>query len=73
MTLFLRYGTELVFNDEIMPGTVLTVFWAVFLGALKLGFALPNLGIISSAKLAAGEIFSIIDRVNIFFALLRYS
>jgi ATP-binding cassette subfamily B (MDR/TAP) protein 1 len=56
------YGTQLVFSKEIQPGTVLTVFWSVFLGALKVGYALPNLGIISNAKLAAGEIFSIIDR-----------
>ena len=58
------YGTQLVFTDEISPGTVLTVFWAVFLGALKVGYALPNVGIISNAKLAAGEIFNIIDRVS---------
>uniref|UniRef100_A0AC34FEK6 ABC transmembrane type-1 domain-containing protein n=1 Tax=Panagrolaimus sp. ES5 TaxID=591445 RepID=A0AC34FEK6_9BILA len=57
------YGNQLVFSKEVQPRTVLTVFWAVFLSALKGEYALPNLGIISNAKLAAGEIFSIIDTV----------
>jgi hypothetical protein len=46
------------------PGTVFGVFWAVLIGAMRLGQAIPQVNVIVSAKLAAGEIFNIIDRVR---------
>ncbi|VDM29195.1 unnamed protein product [Toxocara canis] len=58
------YGTTLVLSGEITPGTVFAVFWAVLGGAIRLGQASPQIGIIVSATLAAGDILSIIDRVS---------
>ena len=56
------FGTTLVFGGEMDPGSVFGVFWAVMLGAMRLGQAIPNINAIVAAKLAAGEIFSIIDK-----------
>jgi ATP-binding cassette subfamily B (MDR/TAP) protein 1 len=41
---------------------VFAVFWSILMGAMRVGQALPQLGVIVGAKLAAGEMFSIIDR-----------
>uniref|UniRef100_A0A1I8BVI5 ABC-type xenobiotic transporter n=1 Tax=Meloidogyne hapla TaxID=6305 RepID=A0A1I8BVI5_MELHA len=41
---------------------VFAVFWSVVIGAMRIGQALPQIGVIVSAKLAAGELFAIIDR-----------
>uniref|UniRef100_A0A0M3JPI6 ABC transmembrane type-1 domain-containing protein n=1 Tax=Anisakis simplex TaxID=6269 RepID=A0A0M3JPI6_ANISI len=57
------YGTTLVLTDEITPGTVFGVFWAVLGGAIRLGQAAPQIGVVIAARLAAGDIFAIIDRV----------
>nr|CAD2161669.1 unnamed protein product [Meloidogyne enterolobii] len=56
------YGTWLVLQGTISPGTVFAVFWSVVAGALRIGQALPEIGVIVASKLAAGELFSIIDR-----------
>uniref|UniRef100_A0A915NPN1 ABC transmembrane type-1 domain-containing protein n=1 Tax=Meloidogyne floridensis TaxID=298350 RepID=A0A915NPN1_9BILA len=56
------YGTWLVLHGTISPGTVFAVFWSVVAGALRIGQALPEIGVIVASKLAAGELFSIIDR-----------
>lgn len=48
----------------ITPGTVFAVFWAIMIGAMRLGQAIPQLGVFTAAKLAAAEIFQIIDQVN---------
>ncbi|KAI1720374.1 ABC transporter transmembrane region domain-containing protein [Ditylenchus destructor] len=56
------YGTTLVLDGSISPGTVFGVFWAVLIGAMRLGQAVPQINVIVGAKMAAGEIFSIIDR-----------
>uniref|UniRef100_A0A0R3RPT0 ABC transmembrane type-1 domain-containing protein n=1 Tax=Elaeophora elaphi TaxID=1147741 RepID=A0A0R3RPT0_9BILA len=55
------YGTRLVLEGEITPGTVFAVFWGIMVGAIRFGQAVPYLGIFTAAKLAAGEIFQIID------------
>nr|CDP91685.1 Bm7476 [Brugia malayi] len=55
------YGTNLVTEGKITPGTVFAVFWAIMIGAIHLGQAIPQLGVFTAAKLAAGEIFEIID------------
>ncbi|VDK49365.1 unnamed protein product [Cylicostephanus goldi] len=57
------YGTTLVVKDEISPGTVFAVFWAVLVGTRRFGDAIPQMGVILGAKLAAADIFAVIDRV----------
>lgn len=56
------YGTTLVFEGVMSPGSVFATFWACIVGAMRIGNALPQLNVVVGAKLAAGEIFSIIDR-----------
>jgi len=56
------YGTTLVFAGVMTPGSVFAVFWSCIVGAMRIGMALPQLNVVVSAKMAAGEIFSIIDR-----------
>ncbi|KAI1718396.1 ABC transporter transmembrane region domain-containing protein [Ditylenchus destructor] len=55
-------GTVLTLNGVMTPGMVFGVFWAVMDGAVRFGEAIPQVNIIISAKMAAGEIFSIIDQ-----------
>uniref|UniRef100_A0A7E4VAL1 ABC-type xenobiotic transporter n=1 Tax=Panagrellus redivivus TaxID=6233 RepID=A0A7E4VAL1_PANRE len=62
MALGFYFGTIFVFSGEMQTGEVFGVFWSIMLGAMRLGMAAPNLNAIVSAKLAAGEIFSIIDK-----------
>ncbi|KAK6732942.1 hypothetical protein RB195_016988 [Necator americanus] len=57
------YGTKLVVDGVMTPGTVFSVFWAVVYGTRRLGDALPQMSVIVGAKLAVADIFSIIDRV----------
>ncbi|ETN77118.1 hypothetical protein NECAME_11254 [Necator americanus] len=57
------YGTKLVVDGMMTPGTVFSVFWAVVYGTRRLGDALPQMSVIVGAKLAVADIFSIIDRV----------
>jgi uncharacterized membrane protein len=63
------YGTLLVLDkDEGMDvGKIFGVFWSVAVGIIRLGYAMPHLGAIIGAKLAASEIFAVIDRVIFFF------
>ncbi|CAJ0931784.1 unnamed protein product, partial [Mesorhabditis belari] len=56
------FGTVLVTKDEISPGVVFGVFWAVISGSFALGHAAPQIGTILGAKGAAAPIFAIIDR-----------
>ncbi|KAI1710182.1 ABC transporter transmembrane region domain-containing protein [Ditylenchus destructor] len=56
------YGTILVLDGQISPGTVLAVFMATLLGSVRVGLAFPQINVIIAAKLAAGEIFKIIDQ-----------
>ena len=57
------YGTRLALTGSIQPGVVLAVFWAVIFGALQIGQALPSLGAVFNAKIAAKQIFDVIDKV----------
>uniref|UniRef100_A0A1I7VKX3 ATP-binding cassette sub-family B member 2 n=1 Tax=Loa loa TaxID=7209 RepID=A0A1I7VKX3_LOALO len=61
MAVVFWYGTNLVMEGKITPGTVFTVFWAITIGTIRLGQAIPQVGVFTAAKLAAGEIFQIID------------
>uniref|UniRef100_A0A7E4V6E2 ABC-type xenobiotic transporter n=1 Tax=Panagrellus redivivus TaxID=6233 RepID=A0A7E4V6E2_PANRE len=56
------YGTQLVVWGEIKPGTVFATFWAVLTGGMRMGMAVPQISVIVGAKLAAGELFEVIDR-----------
>lgn len=64
MAIGFYFGAVLVFKGEMESGQVFGVFWAIMLGAMRIGQCVPNMNAILSAKMAAGEIFSIIDRVN---------
>ena len=58
------FGSTLVFGGEMDAGKVFGVFWAVMLGAMRIGQSVPNMNAIIGAKMAAGEIFNIIDKVS---------
>ncbi|KAI6239003.1 Multidrug resistance protein pgp-3 [Aphelenchoides fujianensis] len=62
MGLAFWFGANLVLAGHATPGTIFSVFWAVLIGALRLGQAVPQMGVIMGARLAAADIFSIIDR-----------
>lgn len=79
LTTPLSFGTTLVINGEISPGTTFAVFWygiqvpqsmnkwiirAVIGGTFAVGQAAPQIGVILGAKSAAAPIFEIIDRVR---------
>ncbi|KAM9807166.1 ATP-dependent translocase ABCB1-like [Syngnathus typhle] len=55
------YGSMLVRNKEYTTGTILTVLFALILGAIALGQTSPNLQSFSSARGAAHHVYSIID------------
>ncbi|XP_007644962.1 ATP-dependent translocase ABCB1 isoform X1 [Cricetulus griseus] len=55
------YGTSLVISKEYSIGQVLTVFFAVLIGAFSIGQASPNIEAFANARGAAYEIFNIID------------
>jgi ATP-binding cassette subfamily B (MDR/TAP) protein 1 len=56
-----RYGVKLVLDGYMSPGAVFSCFWAVCGGANRLGQAIPQFNVLMQAKMAAGEILSIID------------
>ncbi|XP_046689425.1 ATP-binding cassette, sub-family B (MDR/TAP), member 4 [Silurus meridionalis] len=55
------YGSTLIFAGEYDIGTLLTVFFAVVIGAFGLGQTSPNIQAFSSARGAAHKVFNIID------------
>uniref|UniRef100_A0AAR2JHI7 ATP-binding cassette, sub-family B (MDR/TAP), member 4 n=1 Tax=Pygocentrus nattereri TaxID=42514 RepID=A0AAR2JHI7_PYGNA len=58
------YGSTLILDKEYTTGTLLTVFFAVIIGAFGLGQTSPNVQAFSSARGAAHKVFSIIDHVS---------
>ncbi|CAD5216666.1 unnamed protein product [Bursaphelenchus xylophilus] len=56
------FGTMIVLDGGMTPGTVFAVFWACVIGAMRVGQAVPQISTIMGAKVSAGEVFSIIDR-----------
>uniref|UniRef100_A0A7E5A008 Multidrug resistance protein 1 n=1 Tax=Panagrellus redivivus TaxID=6233 RepID=A0A7E5A008_PANRE len=56
------YGTQLVVWGYAKPGTAFSAFWAIVMGAIRIGMALPQISVILGAKVAAAELFEIIDR-----------
>ncbi|VDO95904.1 unnamed protein product [Heligmosomoides polygyrus] len=63
MAIAFWYGTTLVLQGTVTPGTVFAVFWSVLIGTRRLGEAAPQMGVFMAAKTAAADIFAIIDRV----------
>ncbi|KHJ97251.1 ABC transporter, ATP-binding protein [Oesophagostomum dentatum] len=63
MALSFWYGTTLVVDGSMTPGTIFGVFWAVLIATRRFGDAIPQMGVIVGAKLAVADIFAIIDRV----------
>ncbi|VDO07603.1 unnamed protein product [Haemonchus placei] len=57
------YGSTLVIAGIVSPGTIFAVFWSVFLGTRRLSDVAPQLGAFLGAKMAAADIFAVIDRV----------
>ncbi|XP_061633407.1 ATP-dependent translocase ABCB1-like isoform X1 [Phyllopteryx taeniolatus] len=55
------YGSTLILSREYTIGIVLTVFFAVIIGAFALGQTSPNVQSFSSARGAAHKVYSIID------------
>ncbi|VDL82091.1 unnamed protein product [Nippostrongylus brasiliensis] len=58
------YGTTLVLDGSLTPGTIFAVFWSVLIATRRLSDAAPQMGVFVSAKMAAADIFAIIDRVS---------
>ncbi|XP_077979293.1 ATP-dependent translocase ABCB1-like [Glandiceps talaboti] len=59
------YGTQLILNPDkdYTIGSMLTVFFAVLIGAFSLGNAAPSIGDIAVARGAARKIWDIIDLI----------
>ncbi|KAH0627478.1 hypothetical protein JD844_003227 [Phrynosoma platyrhinos] len=57
------YGTTLILDEHYSIGKVLTVFFAVLIGAFSIGQVSPNLEAFAIARGAAYAIFNIIDNV----------
>ncbi|CAI4232536.1 unnamed protein product [Auanema sp. JU1783] len=62
MALAFWYGTKLVVDGTVSPGTIFGVFWAVMLGTIRISSAAPQLESLLSAKLSLQEILAVIDR-----------
>ncbi|KHJ97250.1 ABC transporter transmembrane region [Oesophagostomum dentatum] len=63
MAICFWYGTTLVLDGKMSPGSIFGVFWAVQVGNRRLGETTAHLGATVGAKLAAADIFAVIDRV----------
>lgn len=55
------YGSTLILGGEYTIGMLLTIFFAVLIGAFGLGQTSPNIQTFSSARGAAHKVFQIID------------
>uniref|UniRef100_A0A3Q2XLB5 ATP-binding cassette, sub-family B (MDR/TAP), member 4 n=1 Tax=Hippocampus comes TaxID=109280 RepID=A0A3Q2XLB5_HIPCM len=57
------YGSTLILSGEYSIGIVLTVLFAVLIGAFALGQTSPNIQSFSSARGAAHKVYGIIDNI----------
>ncbi|KAK3257511.1 hypothetical protein CYMTET_33405 [Cymbomonas tetramitiformis] len=57
------YGAQLVYDDELNGGEVLTVFWAILFGGMAFSQIGPAMEAVMKGKIAAYEVFELIDRV----------
>lgn len=58
------YGTNLALYGFTTPGKVQAIFWLFAIGAIRVGQVAPSFSNVMHARLAASELFSVIDRVN---------
>uniref|UniRef100_A0A1I7T4R4 ABC transmembrane type-1 domain-containing protein n=1 Tax=Caenorhabditis tropicalis TaxID=1561998 RepID=A0A1I7T4R4_9PELO len=63
MALAFWYGTSMVIDGLITPGTTFAVFWAVSGSMVCLNHASPQISVITTCRSAAAPIFKIIDRI----------
>ena len=59
-----RFGAYLVQEELAQAGDVLTVFFAILIGAFVIGQAGPNLQKLVQAQAAGGAVYEVIDRVS---------
>ncbi|KAI6221651.1 Multidrug resistance protein pgp-3 [Aphelenchoides besseyi] len=57
------YGSNLALSGDVTIGTVQGIFWLFALAAIRLGQAAPQISSFLNARLAAAELFAVIDRV----------
>ena len=60
-----RFGAYLVQEELAQAGDVLTVFFAILIGAFVIGQAGPNLQKLVQSQAAAGAVYQVIDRVRL--------
>jgi ATP-binding cassette subfamily B (MDR/TAP) protein 1 len=58
------YGSNLAIYGFSTPGTVQAIFWLFAIGAIRVGQAAPSFSSVMHARLAASELFIVIDRVG---------
>ncbi|OLY84487.1 Multidrug resistance protein 1 [Smittium mucronatum] len=58
------YGAKLIRIQESAPEKVLNVFFALIIGGSSLGGSAPSISAVTSARGAAANVFSVIDRVS---------
>ena len=59
-----RFGAYLVQENLAQAGDILTVFFAILIGAFLIGQAGPNLQKLVQAQGAAGAVYEVIERVS---------
>ncbi|RIA99770.1 ATP-binding cassette transporter [Glomus cerebriforme] len=57
------YGSILIVQGKTTGGDVLNIFSAILIGAFAIGNAAPSISAIGSARGAASNLFSVIDRI----------
>ncbi|CAD5213533.1 unnamed protein product [Bursaphelenchus okinawaensis] len=57
-------GTDMVVDQGMKPGVMITVFFAVMMGSMALARAAPQFAVIGTAQGTAASIYAIIDRQN---------
>lgn len=63
------YGSKLIRDGEISPGQVMTVFFAIVMGAMGIGQAAPSLAAFSAGRGAAVTVYDILNRKSAIDAL----
>lgn len=58
------YGGKLVRAGDVTPGAVVTVFFAIIIGAMGLGQTAPGISAVHAARGAAPRVFEVIERAS---------
>lgn len=59
-----RYGSIMITEGSISPGTVFIVFFSVMSGSFSIGNVAPQIPILATSKAAAAGLYEVIDRVG---------